>query len=241
MRNALHAVALTGAGFSTPSGIPDFRSARSGMWTQSDPFEVASLAAFRYDPEKFYAWFHSLAVVIAGAQPNAAHAALASLEGHGVVQGVVTQNVDGLHQRAGSINVCEIHGHLREAVCSQCYARYDSESFFVDYLESGTIPYCQACGGAVKPEAILFGEQLPYEAILAAERLFENADLVIVAGSSLEVLPAAAMPYQAVEKGARLIIINEEPTYLDARADLVFRGDVAELFPILVDEVALEK
>ncbi|MCH7567246.1 MAG: NAD-dependent deacylase [Nitrospirae bacterium] len=241
LRNSKRAVALTGAGFSTPSGIPDFRSAHSGVWNQVDPMEVASLASFRFDPEKFYGWFHSLAEMIWIAQPNAAHIALASLEEDGIVHGVVTQNVDGLHQRAGSKNVYELHGHLREAVCVECFQRYDGGPLFEIFVETGKAPYCESCGGPLKPEIVLFGEQLPYEALAAANALFDAADMVIVGGSSLEVTPAAELPYRAVEHGARLVILNREPTYLDSRADIVLTGDVAVLFPMVVDEVRLEQ
>ena len=206
-----------------------------------DPIEVASLASFRYDPEKFYRWFHSLATMIWTAQPNAAHLALAQLESAGLVQGIVTQNVDGLHQRAGSKVVCEIHGHLREAVCVECFQRHEAQPLFQIYIDTGSPPHCENCGSHLKPEVVLFGEQLPSEALLTANALFEATDMVIVGGSSLEVTPAAELPYRAVEQGARLVIINKEPTYLDERADVVLSGDLAELFPKVVEEVHLEQ
>ena len=241
LRNSKHAVALTGAGLSTPSGIPDFRSARSGVWNRVDPIEVASLASFRYNPDKFYEWFRSLAKLIWTAQPNPAHTALAALEEAGFVRGIVTQNVDGLHQRAGSKVVCEIHGHLREAVCVECFRRHTAHPLFEIYVETGDVPRCKNCGGPLKPEVVLFGEQLPSEAITAANALFEATDMVIVGGSSLEVTPAAELPFRAVELGAKLVIINQEPTYLDERADVVLSGDVAELLPRVVEEVRLEQ
>jgi NAD-dependent deacetylase len=241
LRKSKRAVALTGAGISTPSGIPDFRSARSGVWNQVDPMEVASLASFRYDPGKFYSWFHSLAEMIWNAQPNAAHTALAKLEQAGLIHGVVTQNVDGLHQRAGSRKVLELHGHLREAVCTECLERHESGPLFDSYIATGNAPRCESCGGYLKPEVVLYGEQLPHEVLAAANMLFDETDLVIVGGSSLEVIPAAEFPYRAVEQGAQLLIINREPTYLDSLADVVLSGDVAELFPMVIDEVLLEQ
>jgi NAD-dependent deacetylase len=241
LQNSKHAIALTGAGMSTPSGIPDFRSTHSGIWKEVDPMQVASLASFRYDPEQFYAWFHSLAELIWTAQPNAAHTALASMEEAGLLHAIVTQNVDGLHQRAGSVNVNEIHGHLREAVCADCFKRHDTDPLFESYVTTGVAPICSSCGGHLKPEVVLFGEQLPYEALAAANALFDTTDLVIIGGSSLEVAPAAELPFRAVERGARLVIINQEPTYLDSRADVVLTGDVAELFPMVADEVRLEQ
>ena len=239
--NSNHAVALTGAGMSTPSGIPDFRSTRSGIWSEVDPMEVASLSSFRYDPEKFYGWFHSLAKTIWTAEPNAAHTALASLEKGGLLEGIVTQNVDGLHQRAGSINVNEIHGHLREAVCVDCLQRHDSEPLFKTFVSTGVAPNCVSCGGHLKPEVVLIGEQLPHEAIAAAHALFDTTDMVIIGGSSLEVAPASELPFRALEHAARMVIINQAPTYLDSRADIVLTGDVAELIPMIVDEVHLEQ
>ncbi len=241
LRNSSRAVALTGAGISTPSGIPDFRSEGEGIWNQVEAMEVASLAGFRYDPSKFYSWFHSLAENIWNAEPNPAHTALADFERNGIVHSIVTQNVDGLHQRAGSVNVFELHGHLREAACTECFARYNAEPLFEDYVKTGAIPRCESCRGYLKPEVVLFGEQLPYTALLAANAAFERADLVIVGGSSLEVTPAAELPYRAVDRGARLVIINREPTYLDARADVLLTGDVAELFPMVLDEVYRER
>ncbi len=239
--NSEHAVALTGAGMSTPSGIPDFRSPHSGIWSEVDPMEVASLSSFRYDPDKFYSWFHSLAQMIWSAEPNDAHTALVSLEKAGLLEGIVTQNVDGLHQRAGSINVNEIHGHLREAVCVDCLQRHDSESLFETFVATGIPPNCSSCGGHLKPEVVLFGEQLPHEAIAAANALFDSTDMVIIGGSSLEVAPASELPFRALEHSARLVIINREPTYLDSRADVVLTGDVAELLPLIVGEVHLEQ
>jgi NAD-dependent deacetylase len=239
--NSERAIALTGAGISTPSGIPDFRSTRSGIWSEVDPMEVASLSSFRYDPDKFYSWFHSLAEMIWTAEPNAAHAALVSLEKAGLLEGIVTQNVDGLHQRAGSTNVNEIHGHLREAVCVDCFQRHDTELLFESFIMTGSAPSCVACGGHLKPEAVLFGEQLPHQEVAAANALFDSTDMVIIGGSSLEVAPAAELPFRALEHKARLVIINREPTYLDSRADVVLAGDVAELLPMVVSEVRLEQ
>jgi NAD-dependent deacetylase len=232
-----HALALTGAGISTPSGIPDFRSASSGLWSDHDPMEVASLAAFKVQPRKFYKWFHDLAVAILTAEPNPAHEALAQLEQAVMLEAVVTQNVDGLHQRAGSVNVCELHGHLREATCIACFQRTSVADRLAAYVTSGEPPLCEECGGFLKPEVVLFGEQLPFEAVSRAGGYFADADLVLVSGSSLEVSPAAEFPYQAKQAGAQLVIINLEPTYLDARADVVIHADVAEVLPFLADEV----
>lgn len=236
-RRSSFSVALTGAGLSTPSGIPDFRSADSGLWKQHEPMEVASLSAFRYRPERFFSWVRPLAKNILEAEPNAAHRALADLEQEGYLQGVITQNIDDLHRRAGSENVFEIHGHLRLATCVRCYRRFPSAELLASFAETGDIPRCEACGGILKPEVVLFGEQLPYLVVQDAKNLIRQCDLILVAGSSLEVTPAAVLPVQAVNEGAELIIVNREPTYLDERADVLFRGDVEQVLPTLAEEV----
>lgn len=234
---ARHAVALTGAGFSTASGIPDFRSGGSGLWTRVDPMEVASLLAFQRRPQRFYEWFHPLAGTLLAARPNAAHRALAELEAAGRLAGVVTQNIDGLHQQAGSIRVYEVHGHLRRATCIACFASEPTVGHLQAFVETGAPPVCAKCGGFLKPDVVLFGEELPYDQVAAARELFDSADLVVVGGSSLEVAPVAEFPYYAVESGARLVIINHGPTYLDPRAEVVIHADVAEVLPVLAREV----
>jgi NAD-dependent deacetylase len=237
LRAARRPVALTGAGISTPSGIPDFRSQGSGLWERYDPMKVASLMAFRYDPEALLAWIRPLAERIVQAEPNAAHLALARLEAAGRMNGVVTQNIDDLHRRAGSRCVYEIHGHLRTATCVSCYRQMKTDGLLAEFAQTGNPPRCRVCGGFLKPDVVLFGEQLPEKVIRQAEKLLANSDLLLVAGSSLEVTPAALLPQRALEAGARLIIVNQEPTYLDIRADIVFHDDVINILPPLADEV----
>ena len=237
LRAARRPVALTGAGISTPSGIPDFRSQGSGLWERYDPMKVASLIAFRYDPEAFLGWIRPLAERIVQAEPNAAHLALARLEAAGRMTGVVTQNIDDLHRRAGSRCVYEIHGHLRTATCGSCYRQVKTDGLLAEFAQTGNPPRCRVCGGFLKPDVVLFGEQLPEQVIRQAERLLASSDLLLVAGSSLEVTPAALLPQRALEAGARLIIVNQEPTYLDVRADVVFHENVINILPPLADEV----
>lgn len=237
LRSSKRAVALTGAGISTPSGIPDFRSTGSGLWQRHDPMEVASLAAFRYQPERFFAWVRPLAKAILEAEPNEAHEALARLEQAGLLTGVVTQNIDDLHSRAGSQNVHELHGHLRQATCVRCYRRFPVGRLLAEFSRTGEIPRCSECGGVLKPEVVLFGEQLPYIPVQDAKALIEDSDMLLVVGSSLEVTPAAIFPVQALNAGASMIIINHSSTYLDGRADVVFRENVARVLPDLVKEV----
>ncbi len=226
-----YAVALTGAGISTPSGIPDFRSPDSGLWKNADPFESASIYAFRRRPQDFYDWIHPLARLIMAAQPNAAHFALAQLEARGILKGVITQNVDMLHGRAGSATVHEVHGHLREVTCMRCYKIFPAAAFLDDFVDSGEVPYCEACGGVLKPNVILIGEQLPVSVVNQARRQIRNCDLMLIAGSSLEMAPAGDLPLLALESGARIIVINFEPTHIDNLADVVIRGDVVDVIP----------
>ncbi|MGD8604027.1 MAG: NAD-dependent deacylase [Anaerolineales bacterium] len=237
IKSAGHAVALTGAGISTPSGIPDFRSSGSGLWTRYDPMSVASLTAFRTHPGRFYDWVYPFAKTVMEAEPNPAHIALARLEAAHHLSGIVTQNIDDLHGRAGSKVVFEIHGHFREATCGSCYKRFSSEGLLEKFVKTGEVPRCPECGGVLKPNMVLFGEQLPHEVIQPAQKLMDESDLIIVAGSSLEVTPAAIMPIAAINNGAKLIIVNHDVTYLNPRADVVFQADVADILPMLVDEV----
>ena len=230
-RQAKRIIILTGAGISSPFGIPDFRSDGSGLWSRVEPMEVASLTTFRISPERFFNWFRPLAGQICNAKPNAAHRALAELELAGLKLTVVTQNIDGLHQKAGSMQVVEIHGSLRTLSCTQCFKKVASEPYLQSYIEDGKIPQCLSCNGILKPDVILFGEQLPQSVWLAAQQAARECDLMLVAGSSLEVLPVAGLPVQALDRGAHLIIINNTPTYVNMRADIVIMDDVASMLP----------
>ena len=230
-RKAKRVVVLTGAGISTPSGIPDFRSEGSGLWSRNEPMEVASLNTFRKAPERFFQWFRPLADQIFQAQPNPAHQALADFESAGCQETIITQNIDGLHQKAGSKHVLEIHGTLRTLTCTQCYKQLPSEDFLKPFIENGAIPRCLNCNGILKPDVILFGEQLPQAAWQAAQRATRQCDLLLVIGSSLEVLPVAGLPVQALDHGAHLIVINNTATYVNVRADIVITDNVASIIP----------
>ncbi len=234
-REAKHVVALTGAGLSTPSGIPDFRSEGTGLWSRDEPLEVASLSTFRTAPERFFKWFRPLASQIFNAEPNPAHLALVELETHGHLHAVITQNIDALHQKAGSQYVVEMHGTMRTLTCSQCYRQVISKDYVQKFVECGEMPQCPKCGAVLKPDVILFGEQLPQSAWQDAQREARQCDLMLVAGSSLEVLPAASLPMQALDRGAHLIIINNTPTYLNVRADVVIHDDVAQIIPAIAE------
>ena len=236
VRKAKRAVVLTGAGISTPSGIPDFRSEGTGLWSRDEPLEVASLTTFRVAPERFFEWFRSLAGQIFYAKPNAAHLALAQLEEAGNVKTIITQNIDALHQKAGSKCVIETHGTMKTLTCTRCYNKFEAESYLESFIVDGKIPTC-SCNGILKPDVILFGEQLPHSAWIQAQRAARQCDLMLVAGSSLEVLPVAGLPMQALDRGAHLIIINNTPTYVNVRADVVLMDDVSSTLPEIAKRV----
>ncbi len=236
-RQSKHAVVLTGAGLSTPSGIPDFRSTGTGLWSRDEPMEVASLSTFRMTPERFYEWFRPLASQIYNAQPNSAHYALADLEKAGRIHSIITQNIDVLHQKAGSQSVIEMHGTLKTLTCTQCYHQVQSDLYLVPFVEKNEIPHCPKCAQVLKPDVILFGEQLPQTAWANAQREARHCDLIMVAGSSLEVLPVAGLPMQALDRGAHLIILNNTETYLNVRADITILEDVAVIIPAIAERV----
>ena len=214
-------VALTGAGVSTESGIPDFRSA-GGIWAQVDPYEVASIDAFRRDPERVWEFYGRRLDLLADARPNAAHVALARLEHAGLLEAVVTQNVDGLHQAAGSRDVVEVHGAIGAAVCPVCGRRAENVRPLLP------LPRCAACGAILKPDVVLFGELLPEDAIGRATELALGAALLLVVGTSLQVWPVAGLPDETLAAGGSLAIVNRDPTPYDARADLVCRSSAGE-------------
>jgi NAD-dependent deacetylase len=234
LQEAQHAVALTGAGISTPSGIPDFRSPKSGLWDNIDPLEVASIYGFNQNPQAFFDWVHPLLQTIFTAQPNPAHTALAQLEQHGPLRAIITQNIDLLHTRAGSQIVHEVHGHLRQSTCQSCQHQTATSQFLPEFLATKQIPHCPACGGVLKPNIILFGELLPGRVMRAAQREAHQCDLMLVAGSSLTVAPACDLPQHAKMNRARLIIVNYNETHVDHMADVVIRADVAAVLPRLV-------
>jgi NAD-dependent deacetylase len=226
-------VVLTGAGVSTESGIPDFRS-RTGIWAQFDPAEYASLPAFRADPEKVWRFYKPRIAMLTEAEPNAAHRALAALESAGLVAAVVTQNIDLLHERAGTRNLVEVHGSIRTASCPECGARYPRDVVLAQ-LERADAPTCDRCGLVLKPDVVFFGELLAPATIDRAFELARSAGLLLVVGSTLEVYPVAALPEETLAAGGVLAIVNRGPTpyddralKLDAAAGAIL-GEVAEL------------
>jgi NAD-dependent deacetylase len=222
-------VVLTGAGISTESGIPDFRST-SGIWATADPFEVASIQAFRRDPRRVWDFYRKRIHVLLDAEPNRAHFALAELERKGLVEAVVTQNIDLLHSRAGSRDVVEVHGSIRSSSCSQC-GREESLDGVLEQLEQRPAPLCIACGAVLKPGVVLFGELLPGPAMDRATELARKAELMLVVGSSLEVWPVAGLPLES----RSLAIVNRGRTALDDRAALKIDGGAGDTLAAAVD------
>lgn len=216
---------------STESGIPDFRST-SGIWAEVDPFEVASIHAFRRDPERVWAFYLQRIHSLLDAEPNPAHHALAELERRGLVQAVVTQNIDTLHTRAGSSEVVEVHGSIRSAVCLHCLWTEGAENVLAQ-LEHLPAPVCVRCGEILKPGVTLFGELLPAAAIERATELARSAELVLVVGSSLEVWPVAGLPLEA----RAFAIVNRGPTALDERALLKLDATAVETLVALLGEL----
>jgi NAD-dependent deacetylase len=217
-------VALTGAGISTESGVPDFRSA-SGVWAEYDPYEVASIDGFRDDPVRAWEFYGRRLGVLADVQPNAGHLALAALERAGLLEAVITQNVDGLHQRAGSRDVVEVHGSIATASCVSC-GRAQAREEVVELLP---LPTCADCGSVLKPDVVMFGELLPAVAVERATALAREAACMLVVGSSLEVWPVAGLPAETLGHGGRLAIVNREPTPYDAQADVVVHAGAGEV------------
>lgn len=240
------AVAFTGAGISTESGLPDFRSA-AGLWRGVDPARVASSWALRHNPHEFYRFYRARLERLGKARPNAAHQALAALEDMAVLRCVITQNVDGLHQAAGSRRVLELHGDMRRTSCCACRAllpievlerqvaaaAWDDESG----AEAPGLPRCPSCGGLLRPNVVLFGEALPAGAFADAGVVADSCDAMLVVGSSLEVWPASGLPQRALAGGAALAIVNLSPTPLDAAAAVVVRGPAGAVLPAALAEV----
>jgi NAD-dependent deacetylase len=216
------AVVLTGAGMSTESGIPDFRSA-AGIWAEVDPFEVASIDAFRRDPLRVWRWYGPRIGGLLEAQPNAGHVALADLERAGHVEAVLTQNIDLLHSRAGSEDVVELHGSIREFHCLACGVVETLDDVLAQ-LDVREAPVCAACGTIVKPGVVMFGEVLPGAEVERAEELCRDAGLLLVVGSSLQVWPVAGLPGDTLRAGGALAIVNLDETPYDADALVVVRA-----------------
>lgn len=227
IRESGFTVALTGAGISVPSGIPDFRTPGSGLWEKVDPMSVATIDAFHRHTKRFWDFYRPRFHMLDDKEPNPAHEALAELERRGLLEAVITQNVDRLHRKAGSERVIEVHGSIATASCTSCEASYPLEEVEALFDEEG-IASCSCCAGKVKPDVVLFGELLPEEAMAEAERLCSRADLLLCVGSSLEVYPVAGLPELTLGRGGQLAIVTRSSTPYDSAAAVRLDGDVAE-------------
>jgi NAD-dependent deacetylase len=233
IRESACTVALTGAGISVPSGIPDFRTPGEGLWEKVDPMSVATIDAFHREPRRFWEFYRPRFHALADKRPNPAHEALAELERRGLLAAVITQNIDRLHRRAGSEQVIEVHGSIATASCTSCEATYELERVESLFDETG-IATCICCAGKVKPDVVLFGELLPAEAIEQAQAWCSRAELLLCVGSSLEVYPVAGLPELTLTSGGRIAIVTRSATSYDADAALRLDGDVvAELEAVL--------
>jgi NAD-dependent deacetylase len=240
MRRSKRTVALTGAGVSAPSGIPDFRSPGTGLWERVDPMEVAHIDVFRRDPERFWAFYGERFQALEHKRPNRAHELLAVLERAGLLRAVITQNIDGLHARAGSRELVEVHGTIGHSSCVLCGASYGLADVRArQAADRRGVPRCE-CGAPLKPDVVLFGEYLPAGALDRAQRLAEEAELMLCIGSSLEVHPVADLPLRTLAAGGRIAIVKRGPTPLDSRGAVRLDGDVVGELQSVVRELGLD-
>ncbi|HLR10299.1 MAG TPA: NAD-dependent protein deacylase [Sporosarcina sp.] len=234
LQESNYTVVYTGAGMSTESGLPDFRSKQTGLWERKNPTEVASTEALNKDVETFFTFYRERVLGIKDCKPHKGYDILAKWEKEGLIQSIITQNVDGFHTEAGSDNVMELHGTLQRVHCQTCGKQYDSVVYEAENY------YC-ACGGKLRPSVVLFGEMLPEEPFLKAAEESEKADLFIVLGSSLTVTPANQFPLIAKESGAKLVIINLERTEFDRFADVVIQNQKVGNYLQEVDKTLHER
>jgi NAD-dependent deacetylase len=234
IRGARSVVALTGAGVSVPSGIPDFRSPGTGLWTNVNPMEVAHISVWRRDPARFWGFYGQRFTMLDGKRPNGAHRALAELERRGLLEAVITQNIDGLHEAAGTEALIEIHGSVATASCLACGRRYPlAETRARLAADPEGVPRCD-CGQPLKPDVVLFGELLDESAMARASAIAARADLMLCIGSSLEVHPAAGLPELTLAAGGSLAIVTKSATPYDHAATVLVSGDVEEVLQEVV-------
>jgi NAD-dependent deacetylase len=231
LRDAGRVVALTGSGISAESGVPTFREAQTGLWERYDPQELATPEAFARNPRLVWEWYEWRRHLVAEAEPNPGHLALAELGRRIPGFTLVTQNVDGLHGRAGSRNVIELHGNILRSKCS-----LEDEVVQPEEHDDSVPPRCARCGASLRPDVVWFGELLPFEALEAASEAARECDLLLSIGTSSLVYPAAALPYEALENGAALVEVNPSETPLTPHADYSLRGSVSEVLPNLLRE-----
>jgi NAD-dependent deacetylase len=230
-------VALTGAGMSTESGIADFRSPESGLWTKVDPYEFGSISSYVARTGKNLDFMLEIGMNIFRAKPNKGHKALTKLQKLGKLKGVLTQNIDGLHHKAKTKNIVELHGTVNEAICMRCKKVYPITTMINQFVKERRSPSCEVCNGLLKPNAIFFGEPLESAILQAADKMIADCDLMIVLGSSLVVYPAAFYPRKVLSKGAKLAIINIQETDIDSSASVLIHQKIGDILPKVVDIV----
>jgi NAD-dependent deacetylase len=229
IREARSVVALTGAGISVPSGIPDFRTPRTGLWERVNPMEVAHIDAFRSDPVRFWSFYGERFASLHAKQPNGAHRALVALEERGLLDGVITQNIDMLHRRAGTRELVEVHGSIAGCSCPRCGGRVELAEVQARLAtEEDGVPRCTDCLGPLKPDVVLFGELLSAPVLERARELCQGADVLLCVGSSLEVHPVAGLALLTRGAGGAVAILTQGPTPLDGLAEVRLRGDVVQ-------------
>jgi len=235
--NSKYAIVLTGAGISTESGIPDFRG-DSGIWKKYKPEIYGTIQSFLTDPSKFWKMAEEIAPTLFNAEPNPGHYAIAELERLNIIKAIITQNVDELHQKAGNIIVYEVHGNINRFTCLGCRASYTKEQIMRKIKkEKNQAPGCNYCGAPLKPSVVLFGENLPnFEKYMSVD-LAKKSDVMLIAGSSLTVAPICDLPLYTLSEGGKIIIVNEEPTYLDERAEIIINNKTGTILPLILDEI----
>lgn len=235
--NSKHAIALTGAGISTESGIPDFRG-EGGIWEKYKPEIYGNIQAFIKNPTKFWELAEKVAPNIFKAKPNPGHIALAELEKMDILKAIVTQNIDELHQKAGSVIVYEIHGNINRFNCYGCRASYTKDQVLHKLKRKKEYPpTCDICAAPLKPSVVLFGESLPTFEIYQSQALSQKADIMLIAGSSLSVAPACDLPLYTLREGGKLIIVNDKETHLDEKSEVVIHHKTGIILPLIVEEI----
>jgi len=235
--NAKNAIALTGAGISTESGIPDFRG-EGGIWEKYKPEIYGNIQNFLKDPTKFWQMAEKVAPKLFKAEPNPGHIALSELENMNILKAIITQNIDELHQKAGSVIVYEVHGNINRFSCFGCRASYTKNQILRKLKkEKNYPPKCDICASPLKPSVVLFGESLPTFEIYQSQALSQKADVMLIAGSSLSVAPVCDLPLYTLREKGKLIIVNDKETHLDDKAEIVIHHKTGTVLPLIVEEI----
>ena len=237
LTNSKNSIVLTGAGISTESGIPDFRG-EGGIWDKYKPEIYGDIESFLKDPSKFWKMAEDIAPTLFNAEANPGHFALAELEKMKIIKAIITQNVDELHQKAGAVIVYEVHGNINRFTCLGCRASYNKDQVLNKLKRrKRSSPLCDYCGMPLKPSVVLFGEDLPkFEKYMSVD-LAKKADVMLIAGSSLTVAPICDLPVYTLSGGGKLIIVNDQPTHLDDKAEIVLNNKTGTILPLIVEEI----